>query len=444
MNLSPQQIVNTVKNAGIIGAGGGGFPTYVKLQAQVDTIIANGSECEPILSSDRTMMVKKAEQLIAGIQYAMQATNAKQGVIGLKKHYTDAIVALTEVLPQNGSIRLHLLDNYYPAGDEFLLVYEITGKVIPEGGLPLQSGVVVNNVITLMQIAEAIDGKPVVERTVTLAGEFNNPQVINVPIGTTYNDLAKIAGGLKNKDVVLIDGGPMMGKIVNNWQDGISKTTSGVIALPHDHFVVRMAEKPLGQMIKQSKAACCQCFRCSDLCPRNLLGHNLFPHATMRTIDYNQAEPKEHITAAFLCSQCGLCELIACDFMLLSPRKIYAAYRKELSTRGIKNPHQRANLVAREAFPDRKVAIPTLIKKLDLTNYDQHLTYNGKIAVNHVRIILNKHIGTPAVPCVKLGQKVRMCDVVAASPNDKLGSVCHASISGKVTEITENTIEITG
>lgn len=444
MSLSPQQIVSTVKNAGIVGAGGGGFPTYIKLQAHVDTFIANGSECEPLLTSDRTMMVKHAKQIITGMQYAMQATGAKQGIIGLKEHYTDAITALTNALPKDNSIKLHLLGNYYPAGDEFLLVYELTGKVIPEGGIPLHVGVVVNNVITIMQIADAMSGKPVTERTVTLAGEFNKPQIISVPIGTTYSDLIKIAGNLTNKDTVLIDGGPMMGKIVNDLDTGISKTTSGVLALPRDHFVVRMAEKTLGQMVKQSKSACCQCFRCSDLCPRNLIGHNLFPHMTMRTIDYNQAEPKDHITSAFLCSQCGMCELIACDFMLLSPRKIYAAYRKELVARGMKNPHQRTNLQAREAFVDRKIAIPMLMKKLNLTQYNTHLSYNGKIEVPCVRIALNKHAGTPAIPCVSLGQKVRMCDIIAASPEDKIGSVYHASISGKITGITNDTIEITG
>jgi len=286
------QISNAVYAAGVIGAGGGGFPTHVKLQAKVDLVIANGSECEPLLSSDCAMMEYHPEWLIKGLQAAMQATGAKRGVIGLKAHYEHTITALKKVLPVDGSITLHLLDNYYPAGDEFMLVYEVTGKIIPEGG------------ITLMQVYQAVNGKPVTERAVTLAGEFENPQVVTVPIGTTYNELIKLAGGLKIDDAVIIDGGPMMGKIVTNLEEGIAKTTSGLLAFPSDHFIVRMRQKTLSQVIKRSKSACCQCFRCTDLCPRSLLGHDIEPHLTMRSVDYNQAEPAKNITSAFLCSQC--------------------------------------------------------------------------------------------------------------------------------------------
>jgi Na+-translocating ferredoxin:NAD+ oxidoreductase RnfC subunit len=449
MILAAEHIVDAVRNAGVIGAGGGGFPTYVKLQAKVDMIIANGSECEPLLTSDRAMMVAKPELLIEGMKYAMQATGASQGVIGIKEHYHDAVDALQKVLPKDGSIKLHLLENYYPAGDEFLLVYEVTGKVIPEGGIPLNVGVVVNNVITLMQIAEAVMGKPVVERTVTLAGEFNAPRIVTVPVGTTYNDLVKLAGGFKRAadELVLVDGGPMMGKLVEVWDAGIGKTTSGVLALPRDHFIVQMMQKTVPQMIKQSKSACCQCFRCSDLCPRNLIGHNLYPHMTMRSIDYNMDEPAANVTSAFLCSQCGVCELIACDFMLLSPRKILGAYRKELVKRGIKNPHHNESKDATEAFADRKISIPMLLKKLDLMQYDLKLPYmgtklSGIDSIKLVRIPLCWHAGQPAIPVVRVGHKVRRCDIIAATEEGKLGSVYHASINGKVTDVNAEYVEI--
>jgi Na+-translocating ferredoxin:NAD+ oxidoreductase RnfC subunit len=444
MNKTPEQIINAVKQAGVVGAGGGGFPAYVKLQAQVDTVIANGSECEPLLASDRTIMVQKPELLVEGLQFAMQATGATQGIIALKEHYADAIAAIKKVLPQDGKIKLHLLENYYPAGDEFLLVYEVTKKIIPEGGIPLNVGVVVNNVVTLMQIAHAVNGKPVTARAVTLVGEFNEPKVVNVPIGTTYNELVNIAGGLKIKDAVLIDGGPMMGKIVEDWEQGIGKTTSGLLALPRDHFIIEMRQKPLTQMIKQSKSACCQCFRCSDLCPRNLIGHDLLPHMTMRTIDYNLSEPVKHITSAFLCSQCGMCELVACDIMQLSPRKIFAAYREQLVAKGIKNPHSNSIADVNSQFENRKVTIPMLMKKIGITKYDAKIPFTGTGNIKQVRIPLNKHAGAPAVPLVELGQKVRMCDVIAASPQDKLGSVCHASIEGKVTDVADSWIEIRG
>lgn len=442
MAKTPEQIVQAVQNAGVVGAGGGGFPTHVKLQAKVDTIVANGSECEPLLASDRTMMVKKSQDLIAGMQLAMQATSAKQGIIALKEHYTDAVNAIKKNLPDDGSIKLHLLENYYPAGDEFLLVYETCGKIIPEGGIPLNVGVAVNNVITLMQIADAVNGKPVTERAVTLIGEFREPKIIIVPIGTTYNDLIKNASGLNIDDAILIDGGPMMGKIVSDWNQGIGKTSSGVIALPKDHLLIKKAQKPLGQITKQAKFACCQCFRCTDLCPRNLLGHELYPHMTMRTVAYNRAEPAKHITSAFLCSQCGMCELIACDFMHLSPRRIYAAYKKELISRGVKNPHKNTKVKINSQFKNRKPTIQMVMKKLGLEKYNHKPPFTGMQPTKIVRIPLNKHVGAPAIAKVNLGQTVRRCDMIAASPQEKLGAIYHASIDGKITEINDSYIEI--
>lgn len=442
MPKSAEQIVQAVQNAGVIGAGGGGFPTHVKLQAKVETIVANGSECEPLLCSDRTMMVQKPQLLIEGMQQAIRATNAKQGIIALKAHYTNAIEAIKKNLPDDGSIKLHLLENYYPAGDEFLLVYETCGKIIPEGGIPLNVDVVVMNAITLMQVAHAVNGKPVTERAVTLVGEFNQPKIVIVPIGTTYEDLIKFAGGLKIKDAILIDGGPMMGKIISQKSQGIGKTTSGIIALPPDHLLIRKAQKPLGQIIKQAKSACCQCFRCTDLCPRNLLGHELYPHMTMRTIAYNDASPTQHITSAFLCSQCGTCELIACDLMHLSPRRVYSEYKKELLKREVKNPHKKIPAKINSQFENRKPSIQMVIKKLNLSRYNVKLNFTGMQPIKLVRIPLNKHVGAPAISQVKVGQTIQRCDIIAASPQDALGAIYHASIDGKVTDVTENYIEI--
>jgi Na+-translocating ferredoxin:NAD+ oxidoreductase RnfC subunit len=305
-------------------------------------------------------------------------------------------------------------------------------------------GVLVSNVVSLAQIANAIDGKPVTERPVTIAGSVDRPQVVTVPIGTTYKDLINLAGGTKNPTDILIDGGPLMGEIVKDPNQGIAKTTSGVVALPEDHFIIQMQNVTISQMVKKSKAACCQCFRCSDLCPRNLIGHALYPHMTMRTIDYNLSEPTDHITSAFLCSQCGVCELVACDFMLLSPRKVYAEYKKLLIAKGIKNPHQRSDIHVIPELEYRKVSLPTVIKKLGISEYVKDTPSTGYQTVDRVRIPLNRHTGAPAMPKVVPGEKVKVGDVIASSPLDKLGAIYHASIGGKVTEVSEEWIEIQG
>jgi len=435
-------IVEIVKRAGVIGAGGGGFPTWVKFRSKVDVVIANGSECEPLLRSDLTEMERKPDDIVRGLMCAMNVTGAKRGVIALKHHRKDAINALSKAIPDDGSIKLHLLDNYYPAGDEFILVYEVTGKVIPEGGIPLSVGVLVNNVTTLIQVADAVNGKPVIERNVTLQGEFNEPKVVTVPIGTTYKELIKIAGGFTRQDSVLLDGGPMMGKIVQNREEGIGKTTSGIIALPPDHFIIRSISKPISLSIKQARSACCQCLRCSEMCPRNLIGHTIYPHMTMRTVGYIEDLPLNYVTSAFLCSSCGVCELIACDVMQLSPRKIFAAYREKLIKNGIKNPHKNSPINASERFIDARLPLPMVMKKTNLEKYDIKIPFAGKAEVGFVRIPLKRHSGGPATPIVQKGDKVRMCDVIAQTPGDGPGTVCHASISGTITDITSDWIEI--
>jgi hypothetical protein len=137
-----------------------------------------------------------------------------------------------------------------------------------------------------------------------------------------------------------------------------------------------------------------------------------------------------------------MCELVSCDFMLLSPRKILGAYRKELVARGIKNPHQNKPAATHSQFELRKVGIPMLMKKLDLEKYNVAMPFCGKQDVQRVRLPINKHAGAPAVPQVRVGQKVRMCDVIAKTDEDKLGAVYHASITGKITDVGDGVIEI--
>ncbi|MCX6553561.1 MAG: SLBB domain-containing protein [Candidatus Aminicenantes bacterium] len=443
MSNRAEKIIQAVQEAGVIGAGGGGFPTHAKLKAQVDTVIANGSECEPLLASEKNLLNQHAESVLEGLALAMEATGAKRGFVALKEHNRDAIQAVQKALSSgDGRIRIHRLENYYPAGDEFLTVYDVTGWVVPEGGLPLDVGVVVCNALTLSQVADAFHGKPVTERPVTVAGSVRKPAVVVAPIGTPYADLLAKAGGARHADDVLIDGGPMMGNLVADPRLGIARTTSGVLALPADHLIVRLKKTSIAQMVKRSKAACCQCFRCSDLCPRHLLGHNLHPHLAMRSLDYGLAEPSGHVTAAFLCSQCGVCELLACDAMLLSPRLVLAEYKKQLIARGIKNPHGRTKLSALAEISYRRIPVSTVLKKTGISEYAVETPFAGYLQAELVRVPLCRHAGAPAVARVKKGEKVKMGKAIAETPAGMLGAVCHASIAGTITAVNEDWIEI--
>ena len=183
-----------VCDAGILGAGGAGFPTHVKINCKAEIVLANGAECEPLLRVDQQVMQVYAAEVVRGIQAVKEFTGAKRAVICLKEHYADAVRALQKAT-KDTDVELHLLDAYYPAGDEQQIVYEVTGKVVPTGGLPLDVGAVVCNVSTLVNIAAALDGKKVVDKHVTVGGAVKNPVTLRVPVGTMLSELLAAAGG---------------------------------------------------------------------------------------------------------------------------------------------------------------------------------------------------------------------------------------------------------
>jgi len=219
-------LADKVKQAGVVGAGGGGFPTHVKLAAQADTVIANGAECEPLLHKDAVIMEERAADLVRGLQLAMQATGAKDGVIGIKGKKKKAVEAVSNACAGT-NVRVQLLGDYYPAGDEYDLVFNVTGRLIPPGGIPINVGVVVNNVETFINVATAADGKPVTHKMLTVAGAVKKPITLRVPIGATYRDCIEAASGLTCDDPVLCLGGLMMGQTTDNLDTPITKTATG-------------------------------------------------------------------------------------------------------------------------------------------------------------------------------------------------------------------------
>jgi Na+-translocating ferredoxin:NAD+ oxidoreductase RnfC subunit len=190
-------VVEDVKSAGIVGAGGAGFPTHIKISAKAEYVIGNGAECEPLLRVDQQVMALFAEKVIDGLRLVMDSTGAKQGIIALKEHYHDAISALERAMSGASDLRLHIMKSYYPAGDEQQIAYEVTGKVVPTGGLPLDVGAVISNVNTLVNISEAVRNRtPVTEKYVTIGGGVSKPVTVNAPIGAELNELIKAASFL--------------------------------------------------------------------------------------------------------------------------------------------------------------------------------------------------------------------------------------------------------
>jgi Na+-translocating ferredoxin:NAD+ oxidoreductase RnfC subunit len=443
-------VVDQIKQAGVVGAGGAGFPTHVKLAAQVDTVIANGAECEPLLHADQHLMVRYPEVIVRGLRLAMQATGAKCGIVALKAEYKEAIAALQGVLKEGDDVSLHLLGNYYPTGDEFVLVHDVLGRCVPEGGIPLDVGVLVNNVGTLWNVARAAEGVPVTHRYLTVTGEVKRPSTLRVPIGTSVAQVVEWAGGvtdagrgLQADELAFVAGGAMMGRVVQG-SDVVTKTTGGLLVLPADNVAVRWMTRPLANAVRRGMSTCDQCRDCTDLCPRHLLGHALVPHEIMRAINYGLDAPTHIVTAAVLCSECRLCEAFACP-LELSPMQYYRAVKRQLAQAGFKNTvHRRKELELHEMFEYRRVPMGRLIDKLGLTAYgDYKAALNEQeYAPREVLIPLKQHTGVSSRPVVKTGEAVVRGALIASIPDGKLGANLHASVDGTVQEVTEKYIRV--
>lgn len=447
MNLTPAQVIEKVKKAGIVGAGGAGFPTHVKLNSKVQTLIVNAVSCEPLVNSDFSIITDNPEKLFKAMTIVMDTTIAKEGIIAVKGKHKALIKVIENALAKynDDRIKIQNLDDFYPAGDEFILVYEVTGKVIPERALPLEVGCLVQNVTTLIQIADAIEDMPLINRIVTVTGEVKYPVDLILPLGITFKEAIDLAGGATCEDFKVISGGPMMGKVVNDINtETVTKTCGMILVLPSDHITILRKEQPLSISMKLAKSVCCQCSLCSDLCPRALIGHPLSPHKIMRTISYNLSEPAENVISSYLCSECGLCTIYSCP-MGLTPHRINSEIKDSLAKSGFKFQKILEDYeVDDEVRNARKVPTSRLLGRLNLKQY-----YNLDIMLNKtpvkpaiVKINLQQHIGAKSEPIVKVGMTVKVGDLIADIPRDKLGARIHASISGTIAEINDDEIVI--
>ncbi len=431
-------LADQVKQAGVVGAGGGGFPTHVKLAAKADTIIANGAECEPLLHKDAVTMEESAADLVKGMMLAMEAVGAKEAVIGIKAKKKRAVEAVRAAC-QGTPVRLQLLGDYYPAGDEYDLVYSVTRRLIPPTGIPIQVGVVVNNVETFVNIAAAAAGRPVTHKMVTIAGAVRSPVTVKVPIGTTFRDCVDAAGGLTTDDPVLVIGGLMMGQTTDDLDTPVTKTATGVVILPRSHHVIERKLKPNKMQAKIGKSACDQCRYCTEYCPRFLLGYAIEPHQVMRSLAFTATGADYWNQWASLCCMCGLCTLYACPEELY-PKEACDDAKAAMRKANVKwsgpltvKPHP--------MYEGRRVPIKTLTRKLQVQAYDLPAPLRAD-AVTPSRLVLRlkQSAGSPCAPKVKVGDRVAAGQLIGEPPANALGALLHAPLAGTVTEITDQNI----
>ena len=435
-------LIDQVREAGVVGAGGAGFPAHVKLDAKPEYLIANGAECEPLLRSDRRIMERSATDIVRAMLAVAAHTGAKKLVIATKAHYEAAAAALKKASAGTG-IALHLMRSTYPSGDEQTLVYDVTGRVAPTGGLPLDVGAAVSNVATLVNIAAALDGKPVTRKLVTVSGAVKNPVTLEVPIGTPIGALIDAAGGLEQDAAAceVIIGGPLMGFLAKDLDEPVTKTTGGILPLPRGHKLLAYKQVNLERQAKLARAVCCQCSVCTQLCPRASLGLGVEPHKAMRALSAENVKFLGNFNGVFSCCDCGICTYYACNFGL-SPQVVMGTFKKALMGQGIK-PKKEVKSAVDPGLGNKKVPMARLLSRLSLTRYDRDaplVPFTAKVPA--VRLPLKMHTGSPCKPAVAEGASVKEGTVIGTPQG--LGAVIHASISGAVTRVTDEYIEIRG
>lgn len=291
--LTPDEIVEIVKEKGIVGMGGAGFPTFIKLKPgkPIDTILLNGCECEPYLTADHRVLLEYADEVIYGLRAIMKAVDAPKGIIVIEDNKPDAIELMRSKVENIENIEVQTVRTKYPQGAEKMLIKNVLNRMVPSGGLPADVGTVVDNVSTAVAISDAIQkGMPLVERAVSVTGEhIAHPGNFMVRIGTNVQDLIDYCGGITGEDVTVKMGGPMMGFPLTDANVPLIKGSNGVIAIDTDHT---------------QEEECIKCGRCVDVCPMELAPLNFNKYVKEGDA---QALLDNHIRDCF---ECGCCQYI--------------------------------------------------------------------------------------------------------------------------------------
>lgn len=444
-------LIDKIKEAGIVGAGGAGFPTHIKLNTKAEYFIVNAAECEPLIETDKYLCRTLTDELIKGMMYISKHLEAKKTVIALKKKYSAEISAIKEAIVRNGAdIEIFEMKTFYPAGDEQIIVQQVTGRSVPERGIPIEVNAVVDNVGTVIGIYNAMAlGKMTTEKYLSVVGEVKEPLMLKVPIGTSIRECIQAANPTISEYAVIL-GGPMMGRVVTDDnlidQQFVTKTTGNIIVLPTDHYLINRTKVSIDRLKHQARSSCIQCRMCTDLCPRYQIGHRIKPHLVMRNVwRENSIQSNEEFEKCFgdsvNCCNCGVCEMFSCP-MGLSPRRINDYMKGKLRERGI-TVEKNTKPVARETIELRRVPTDRLIARLGLSKYNGLHAHNCiSLNPNEVFIPLSQHIGKPAKAIKAVGDIVSEGDVIASADDTGLSANIHASINGTICEVTPIGIRI--
>lgn len=438
-----EELKEIMREGGIVGAGGAGFPSYGKLDKKIEIIVLNCAECEPLLRVHRQLLAKHAYEILDALEVIAEAVEAKKVMIAVKGAYRKTIEAVERACTEKKRLcpmEIGRLPGIYPAGDEVITIYEVTGKVVPPGKLPIDIGIGVFNVETIYNVYRAIfERQPVTHKYLTIGGEVREPKTVKVPIGMKIEEVVELAGGSLVKEPVYIHGGPMTGPLASG-EEVITKTSNALLVFHENHLVVQNKKRKNSVSMKRAMASCCQCRICTDLCPRNLLGHPIEPHEFMKGATSGVTRNIEPFLNTYYCSQCGICEMYAC-MQNLAPQSLIGSYKNGLREKGVK---PMKNPSFRDVHPmrrERMVPMGRLIAKLGLTSYDTDAPLTKEIPKpSFLKISLGQHIGGLAKPEVAKGDKVKTGQKIAGAMEDALSVSYHAPMDGEVWEVTDHII----
>jgi len=435
-----EQLKRKIEAAGVIGAGGAGFPTHMKLAPGINTVLVNASECEPLLYTDFVIMQQHMDQVAAGAEAVGEAIGAKQVIVAMKSH-TSANLGYEDGEKIGGSAEVKTLPDVYPVGDEIILIYQALGRIVPPGQLPSSVGVVVINVETAYNIFKSLSDIPVTEKWLTIGGNILQPIVVKVPINCDVKAVLKAAGVTVPPNHTVLDGGPAMGRIINPNIAKITKKTKSLLILPDEIPAITFKSTSAERVIRRTSSACCQCSFCTDMCPRHLLGYPIQPHKTLRAVGSGQISHPNDLLTASLCSGCGICTLMACC-QGIAPSIMMGEVKKNLgknrlayqsSEPTIPDPERDNRLVPASRFKNR----------LGIANFDKPFQYKGDFSVQQevFTLSLSQHVGKPSVALVTSGDMVTAGQMIAKAA-EGISAALHTPVSGKVLDVTDSHIQI--
>lgn len=423
------ELKELMQSAGIVGAGGAGFPSYAKLAEGADTLLINGSECEPLLYTDLVILREELDTALEGIKAILNGADIQSALLCIKEHTAKAL-SFSDGEELTDGVKIKVLRDVYPIGDEISLILEATGRIVRPGNLPISVGVIVYNVETVFNVGMALKGAPVLKKWLTVGGDTNVHAVLKVPVGTRVSDLFAHLGISVPDGYTVLDGGPSMGKIVNPSTAMVTKTTKALLVLPNDTQAIESKKMSEKKAVARAETACCQCTRCTDMCPRHLLGYPLEPHKMVRTaMGAVKADPIM-VLSATLCCGCGICESLACS-QGISPKAVINNYKLLLRENKLRYIAKEDVSATRERSY-RMVSSDRWASTLGVKKFDTPPTFLGEInAFSRVDVPLATHVGIPSVRVVSDGDTVLAGDLIARAA-DGLSVPQHAPISGVI------------